>query len=63
MKYWRSVAGSLVCGVVFAGASSGLPQATTAAPARPAATAREFGYQYQQNLARTLSMVNGDSIA
>jgi hypothetical protein len=63
MKYWRSVAGSLVCGVVFAGASSGLAQANTAAPARPAATAREFGYQYQQNLARTLSMVNGDSIA
>jgi hypothetical protein len=63
MKYWRSIAGSLACGVVIAGAGSGLAEANTAAHAQPAATAREFGSQYQQNLARTLSMVSGDSIA
>jgi hypothetical protein len=63
MKFWRSVAGSLACGVVIAGASSGLAEASTAAPAQPAATAREFGSQYQQDLTRTLAMVNGDSIA
>ena len=63
MYYWRSIAGSLACGVVIAAASSGLAEASTAAPAQAAVTERPFGSQYQQNLDRTLSMVNGDSIA
>jgi hypothetical protein len=63
MQYWRSIAGSLACGVVITAASSGLAEANTAAPAQAAGTARPSGSQYQQNLDRTLSMVNGDSIA
>ncbi len=63
MKYWRSIAGSLACGVVLCTASGGFAGASTEAPARSAVMARDFGSQYQQNLDRTLSMVNGDSIA